>query len=178
MVTRNEDKISGEKLEAATGRGRDAWHGLLDAAGATEWTHPRLAAWLVEEHDVDGWWAQGIAIAYEQARGMRIPGQQADGTFASGASRTLEGDTAEALARVITVASAWAGSEPVASNATAKHPSARWELNDGSGINAIVSPVTSGVPGRVRAGLTRTRLPGPDALADAKATMAELLRTL
>ena len=178
MIASNEKLVSSEKLEAATGRPRAAWHELLDAAGATAWTHPQIATWLVEVHGVDGWWAQGITVAYEQARGMRVPGQQSDGSFSSGASRTMTGDARELLARVIAVASGWAGREPASSRPEAKHPSARWSLEDGTGITATLSPVTSGAPGRVRIALTRTKLAGPDVLADEKAAMTQLLREL
>ncbi|MCW4386401.1 DUF4287 domain-containing protein [Salinibacterium sp. SYSU T00001] len=177
-ISRNEDKISSDKLEAATGRPREAWTELLDAAGATRWEHPQIAAWLVDEHGVDGWWAQGIAIAFEQARGMRVPGQQSDGTFAAGSSRTVPGEAGEVLEKLVTVVREWANAAPASVNAGAKHPSARWTFDDGSGVQALVSPVTSGAAGRVRASLTRTRLEGPDALAGAKAEMAELLRGL
>ena len=59
------------------------------AAGATELGHSKIARWLVEEHRVDGWWAQGITVSYEQARGLRAPGQRADGTFEASVTKTL-----------------------------------------------------------------------------------------
>ncbi|MGH2705925.1 MAG: hypothetical protein ACRDJ4_12795 [Actinomycetota bacterium] len=38
---------------------------------------------------MDGWWAQSITVAYEQARGIRAPGQGADGRYTVGVSRTV-----------------------------------------------------------------------------------------
>jgi hypothetical protein len=81
--------VSDDRVAAATGRDRDAWFGLLDDAGATGWPHKDIAAWLVEEQGVDGWWAQSITVAYEQERGMRQPGQRGDGSFEVSPSKTL-----------------------------------------------------------------------------------------
>ncbi|HZK06421.1 MAG TPA: hypothetical protein VFC82_11355 [Actinomycetaceae bacterium] len=88
MVRRNEQMVSDSKVRAATGEGRDHWFGLLDSRNATEWSHKEMAAFLVEQ-GVDEWWAQGITVAYEQARGLRSPGQRSDGTFDASASKTL-----------------------------------------------------------------------------------------
>jgi hypothetical protein len=49
--------------------------------GATERKHAEIARWLVTEHEVDSWWAQSVTVGYEQARGMRAPGQQSDGYY-------------------------------------------------------------------------------------------------
>src|SRR5699024_2060959 len=89
MATRRHDEVIGsEKLARATGRSREEWFELLDAASATGWSHGQIAEWLVTEHDVDGWWAQSITVGYEQARGMRQPGQRPDGTFDANVSKT------------------------------------------------------------------------------------------
>jgi hypothetical protein len=80
---------SDEVVRANTGRAWDEWFAVLDAWGAAERPHPEIARWLVEEHAVGGWWAQGVTVAYEQARGRRLPGQRADGYFEVGASKTV-----------------------------------------------------------------------------------------
>ncbi|HEX2312842.1 MAG TPA: DUF4287 domain-containing protein [Thermomonospora sp.] len=82
-------RISEESVRQRTGRGWDEWFALLDAWGADRRTHTEIARWLVEEHQVGGWSAQSIAVAYEQARGMRVPGQRGDGFFRAGASKTI-----------------------------------------------------------------------------------------
>lgn len=88
MVRRNLQTVSDERVREATGQGRDHWFGLLDQAGAREWPHPRIASFLTGQ-GVSGWWAQNITVAYEQERGLRLPGQRPDGTFDASASRTL-----------------------------------------------------------------------------------------
>lgn len=82
-------RISDEALAAKTNRSWEAWFELLDTWGGTAHSHAEIARRLVEEHAIDEWWAQTITVGYEQARGMRKPGQSADGTFAANASKTI-----------------------------------------------------------------------------------------
>src|SRR5699024_5538338 len=44
---------------------------------------------LVQEHAIHDWWAQTITVAYEQERGLRVPGQKKDG-FSVSASKTVD----------------------------------------------------------------------------------------
>lgn len=83
------ERVSDTKLAEATGRGYEAWFALLDAWEATTRTHTEIAAHLTGEHDVNGWWAQTVTVAYEQERGLRVPGQNKDG-FATSASKTVD----------------------------------------------------------------------------------------
>src|SRR3954451_19364691 len=80
--------VSEEAMTNATGHGWDHWFGLLDAWGGTSRTHPEIARWLSEEHGVPPWWTQSVTVGYEQARGMRAPGQHADG-WAVTATKTV-----------------------------------------------------------------------------------------
>jgi uncharacterized protein YndB with AHSA1/START domain len=80
---------SDEVIRSNTGREWDQWFALLDAWGAVERPHPEIARWLNQEHGVPGWWAQGVTVAYEQARGLRAPRQRRGGQFEVNASRTV-----------------------------------------------------------------------------------------
>jgi hypothetical protein len=80
---------SEKSVRDKTGRTWDEWFKLLDKWGAKEKKHGEIARWLVEEHEVDGWWAQSVTGAYEQERGIRAPGQMADGTYTVNASKTV-----------------------------------------------------------------------------------------
>ncbi len=71
--------MSDAAIRGGTGRGWDEWLALLDAWGGTSKTHPEIATFLNEVHGVDGWWAQGVTVGYERARGMRAVGQLPDG---------------------------------------------------------------------------------------------------
>jgi hypothetical protein len=82
-------RISDEALARRTDRAWDEWFELLDDWGGTTQKHADIARWLIEEHEVDGWWAQTITVGYEQSRGMRQPGQSADGKFSANASKTV-----------------------------------------------------------------------------------------
>jgi Domain of unknown function (DUF4287) len=80
---------SDDVVRANTGRVWDEWFALLDQWGAVERPHPEIARWLNEEHGVPGWWAQGVTVAYEQARGLRAPGQRRGGQFEVNATKTV-----------------------------------------------------------------------------------------
>ncbi|WP_119730511.1 SRPBCC family protein [Thermomonospora amylolytica] len=84
------NRVSDDVVRARTGRGWDEWFALLDGWDATRLTHPQIARRLVEDENVPGWWSQSITVAYEQARGLRVPGQQSDGSFGAGAGRTVD----------------------------------------------------------------------------------------
>jgi uncharacterized protein YndB with AHSA1/START domain len=74
---------------ANTGKSWDEWFAVLDRWGAVERPHTEIARWVNQEHGVDGWWAQGVTVAYEQARGLRAPGQRRGGHFEVNVSKTL-----------------------------------------------------------------------------------------
>ena len=76
-------------IRANTGHGWDEWFVLLDGWGAAERPHTEIARWVHQEHGVGGWWAQGVTVAYEQARGLRAPGQRRGGHFEVSASKTV-----------------------------------------------------------------------------------------
>lgn len=178
MVAVSASTVSDVKLVASTGKARGEWHALLDAENAATWEHPDIARWLTKEHGVDGWWAQGITIGYEQARGLRVPGQQPDGTFAAGSSKTLEGTPPEVLERVIALFSDHLGFEPVSVSRAVGHPTARWALPDGTSVLATVSPAPLGTVHKARVAMTRLKLPDAEMLAEAKDELAAVLARL
>ncbi len=108
MVRRNLLTVDDERVRAATGAGRDHWFGLLDEAGAREWTHPAIAAFL-RERGVPAWWSQHITVAYEQERGLRLPGQRPDGTFAASVSRTFGASPEQVWPALVGDVAAWLG---------------------------------------------------------------------
>lgn len=76
-------------VNKATGKNWDEWRALLDAWGASGKSHTEIAKYLVEEHGVDGWWAQGITVGYERLIGRRQAGQRNDGSFSASVSKTI-----------------------------------------------------------------------------------------
>ena len=167
--------VGDEAVREATGRDRAEWFVLLDRAGAATWPHADTAKWLVTEHDVDGWWSQGITVAYEQARGVREPGQRPDGRFEASVSRTVSLAPADALRALAAVVTEHLETDPLALNLTAKHPTARFPLDGGEFVLASASPVGDG---RASIGLTWGRMPDGSRSAEVKARMREWLEAV
>jgi hypothetical protein len=79
--------ISSEAVRAKTGKGWAEWFAVLDKAGAAKWPHKEIASFL-HDQKCGNWWSQMVAVGYEQARGLRVKHQTADG-FTAGASKTV-----------------------------------------------------------------------------------------
>lgn len=83
-------------IASGTHRPWEDWIELLDAAGARELKHSAIATLALEampeEASQKEWWAQGVAVAYEQHAGLRVPGQTSAGDFHASASRTIASD--------------------------------------------------------------------------------------
>jgi hypothetical protein len=174
-VGSNAEGVGDEAVRGATGRDRAEWFTLLDDAGAADWTHRAIAEWLVAEQGVEAWWAQSLTVAYEQARGIRQPGQRQDGTFESSVSRTVDLGTEAALRSLAAIVTLQLDVDPLALNLTAKHPTARFPLDGGEFVLASASPLDGG---RSTIGLTWGRMPDGSRLADVKARMREWLQAV
>ena len=81
---------SDANIRRRTGRGWEEWFDLLDAWGAPERSHRDTARWIAEQQGIEplAWNAQAIAHSYELARGLRAPGEHADG-FRVTVTRTI-----------------------------------------------------------------------------------------
>ena len=88
-------------IAKATNRPWDKWITALDAAGARKMNHRDIAKQALklmpESVAQKEWWAQGVAIAYEQHAGLRIPGQSSDGDFRTSTTKTYADDKDAAL---------------------------------------------------------------------------------
>ncbi|WP_100448483.1 hypothetical protein [Glycomyces xiaoerkulensis] len=94
---RRRETMSDQALIEGTGADWKTWLAILDERDATSLKHAAIAGLVAKEYGVDGWWAQSIAVGYEQERGMREPGQRSDGTYEASASKTLPVDAASAF---------------------------------------------------------------------------------
>ncbi len=74
-----EPRISDESVRATTGRGWDEWFEELDQAGAGAWKHKQIAKHILEGYGITHWWAQTVAVAYQNARGLRDKHEMPDG---------------------------------------------------------------------------------------------------
>jgi len=173
MVREQRAGVGDDAVREATGRAPEEWFALLDAAGATGWTHTAIAHRLAEE-GVPSWWAQGVAVRYEQARGLRLPGQQADGTFSVSVTRRLHGDLARGYAHVVARFSAELGAAPSSARAEGARPSARWSLDEGS---VLVTVEVAGVA-KLRVSAVHERLRDPAAADAARERLRGVLDAL
>jgi hypothetical protein len=82
--------INTQAIAEGTGTSWAVWCKKLDAENAKSLSHGEIVKVAQRIKPVSGWWAQGIAVAYEQHIGRRKPGQMSDGTYSASASRTVE----------------------------------------------------------------------------------------
>lgn len=99
MTTRVGLNISSDAVKAKTGKTWAQWFALLDKARAQTMSHKDIVAVLSRKHDLGPWWRQMVAVAYEQAKGLRDKHEKPDG-FEISRSKTL-------LAAVDDVYEAW-----------------------------------------------------------------------
>lgn len=166
MAAVSGQKMSDGKLAAATGKTRADWHALLEAAGAREWAHPEIASWLQDEHGVEGWWAQGITVGFEQAIGRRQPGQTADGTFSVSVTKTVNAARATVLEDALAILADHFG-DPTSVSPNSRYSTARWKAEDHTTVAAIAEPK----PGKTTVSLTRSKIVDGKTLDEAKAQL-------
>ncbi len=81
-----------------TGHDLAHWFDVLDRFGAVEKGHTAAARHLNESHQVAGWYAQGITVAYERARGVRAVNQRGDGAYEVSVSKVVSGSATDVIA--------------------------------------------------------------------------------
>jgi hypothetical protein len=172
----SEPEQSDDVIRANTGRGWDEWRRIIDAWPGHADGHAAVASWLVEEHGVEGWWAQTLTVGWERITGRRLPHQVADGTFTANRSKTVTVDVlalAELLRDPDGLEAAFPGQEPeLRSRPTSKN--VRVALT--SGVAEIaVAPKDDG---RATVTVSHARLPSPEDVAHWKAFWGEWLTAL
>ena len=100
-TSKRDSPISEAKFVEKTGHGFDHWFAVLDRFDGVKKGHTAAARHLYDDHGVDGWYAQGLTVAYERARGVRVANQRCDGAFEVSVSKTIPGD-AKTIIRVLT----------------------------------------------------------------------------
>lgn len=106
----------------------------MDSWGAAGRAHRDIAAWLMNEHGVDHWWAQTLTVDYERARGLRKPGAKRDGTFSVTASVTVQVSAKRAFEAVVEgkVRRRWLPGATLRERTSKAARSARFDWEDGA----------------------------------------------
>jgi hypothetical protein len=87
--TKRQNGASDATVKQKSGKSWSEWFEILDEAGAREWRHKQIAAYLREKRKVSPWWSQTVSVGYEHERGIRRKFQKCDGEFSASASRTI-----------------------------------------------------------------------------------------
>jgi uncharacterized protein YndB with AHSA1/START domain len=105
------NRISSDSLREATGRGWDEWLETLDAAGAAEWSHKEIVAYLARDHAeaTTAWWRQSLTVGYEQARGKRALGETAEAGFEVGVRRSVDASLEDVWELLVSRPDLWLG---------------------------------------------------------------------
>jgi hypothetical protein len=176
-ATSFEPTVAEETVVKATGRGWEQWFELLDGWGALSKSHGEVAGWVAAEHGVSGWWSQAITVTYERARGLRAPGQRADGWSVT-ASKTVAvpvGRLFEAFEDEATRERWLPGAE--LRLRTANPPrTARYDWEDGS--TRVIVSFEEMTEDKSRIALEHERLPDADAAEEMKTWWRERVAAL
>jgi Domain of unknown function (DUF4287) len=173
---------SDEAVRNATGRGWDEWLAVLDEWGGAERAHGEIAAWLMQKHDLSGWWTQTITVTYERERGLRAPGSSRDGLFEASASKTVAVPVERLFEAFVDreLRERWLPGAPLRERASQHGRSARFDWEDGS--TRVLVGFTAKDPGKSQVAVVHQRLPDAAAAERAKsywrervAAMKELL---
>lgn len=172
-------------IERATGTSWPDWQRIMADGGAADADHAGLArialAAMGERVENPGWWAQSVAVAYEQDTGRRVKGQVADGTFQVSATRTLPGTMDEvfeawlARAQKLTEIDGAAIVDSPRETGTAKRR--HWRIGLADGTRAVVSAEAKG-QGRAFLTATHTKLPSIEQLERWRAAWKDQLAGL
>jgi uncharacterized protein YndB with AHSA1/START domain len=82
--------MSDAKIKEKTGCTWERWVTALDYHGANKLAHREIAELVRTKYKVGPWWTQSVAVGYERIKGLRALGQQRDGTYEMGKTRTYD----------------------------------------------------------------------------------------
>jgi hypothetical protein len=126
---------SDENIVHRTGRGWEEWFDLLDEWGAADRTHRETARWVAEQQGAHplAWNVQAVVSSYERTRGLRAPGEHADG-FAITASKTVSVPVEQLFDAFVepSLRSRWLPDGELTERVASKPRSARFDWGDGT----------------------------------------------
>lgn len=169
--------MSDQALIEGTGADWMTWLAILDERDATALDHADIANLLVKEFNLDGWWAQSITVGYEQERGMREPGQHADGTYSASASKTLPVDAGTAFEWVADTERQrqWLEEVTLSQRSASPPKSVRFDASDGTRVLVYLSAKGER---KTAVQVEVAQLSSPEEAGEAKAAWKERLARL
>jgi uncharacterized protein YndB with AHSA1/START domain len=138
--------IGDPAVRAATGRDWSQWTRLLDALGAHEWPHERIAAHLAGEFGLRPWWSQTTTVGYERIRGLRAIGQRRSGAWEVTKTRTFASrpDKVFGALRVARTRKRWLPAARPTVRAATPSRSVRLRWDDGTRVEVTLVAKTGG----------------------------------
>lgn len=83
------DTVSDTSIKKHSGKVWKDWIQILTKAGAKNWTHQEIVAFLKTKHKQSTWWRQIIANGFEVSTGKRIAGQSLKGTYSATITKSV-----------------------------------------------------------------------------------------
>lgn len=129
---------SDDTVREATGRGWEEWFAWLDAAGGATRDHKGILALLEDALESDAWQLK-VAVAYEQARGLRQAHQKGK-VYEISRSRTFEAPT-DRIFEAFTGPRAWLEEEfPLQLRTAQPGKTVRFGRPDGTTVQVHLAP--------------------------------------
>ena len=169
--------MSDEAILRGTGKTWEEWIALLDAWGGTDHGHPEIARHVHETYGVGGWWAQGVTVGYERARGMRAVHERPDG-YSMNASKTFPVPVARLFAAFVEPEERerWLAAVSLRNRTSQPNRSARFDILPDD-LRVAITFIAKG-PGKSVAQLQQDRLADATEVARWKALWKEQLALL
>lgn len=146
-----------EVIRANTGRSWDEWCDVIEAFPGHVDGHAPIAAHLIADHGLNGWWAHGVTVGFERITGRRAKNQMADGTFTAAKTRTVTVDV-DALRALLISDAGRAELFPGFASTLRSKPTSK-ALKVGFETGAALFSIEALADGRVRVNVAHDGLP-------------------
>src|SRR5689334_3953453 len=88
-------RVSSTSVEKGTGKGWAEWLQILKRAGASNWTHQEIKAFLKKKYKLTPWWLQGVTYGFEVHSQRRVDGQSLKGDYSVTITKTVDASGSE-----------------------------------------------------------------------------------
>jgi hypothetical protein len=81
--------VNDESVKKGSGKNWQEWRKLLDKAGAADWPHKQIVAYLTTKYKLTPWWRQMVATGYEIMIGKKVEGRNSKGEYSVTVTKTM-----------------------------------------------------------------------------------------